>query len=72
LERYTIGEEECNENDVIPFSEIKDYLNNECGFNGTWSDNRIGRELTDLGLEKKYTRYGGKMCSVRTHIKHNE
>lgn len=72
LERYTIGEEECSENDVIPFSEIKDYLNNECGFNGTWSDNRIGRELTDLGLEKKYTRYGGKMCSVRTHIKHNE
>ncbi len=69
-ERYIVGEG-CTEDDIVPFSEIKDFIHNECGVKEL-SDNTIGRALTDLGAEKKYTRYNGKMCAIRTNIKRKD
>jgi hypothetical protein len=67
-ERYEFGND-VGEDEYIPFKEIKDYLNDECGLNGSWSDTRIGRELTDLGIVKHTQKINGRATMVRLHIR---
>ena len=67
-ERYVFGSDVSNE-DYVPFKDIKDYLNNECGFNGSWSDARFGRELNILGLRSENKRINGKVVLCRLGIR---
>lgn len=67
-ERYEFGED-VSEDEFIPFKDIVDYLNNECGFNGSWSNNRIGRELTELGLLSDTKKIGSRATVVRRRIR---
>ncbi len=67
-ERYEFGAG-VDDGDYVPFKQIKDYLNEECGFNGSWSDARIGRELTLLGLPAVVKRENGKSAMCRSKIR---
>jgi hypothetical protein len=52
--------------DVVPFDDIRDWVKNE-GWEGT--DNKLGRELTALGLGMLRRRERGRLATYRTGLR---
>jgi len=65
LEKYTITKSTL---DSVPFDDIKDFVR-ESGWEG--SDNKLGRELTSLGLGVGKRREGRRTINLRTGVREN-
>lgn len=69
LSQHYIFGNECTENDIIPFTELKQSLLDKKIISTDYSDIRVSKILNELGMQSKNYRFNGRNVVGRTNIR---